>query len=511
MTTDVRADSQQPLIALAVAVALLAPFFLYFPTVQSMVAIWNSSETFAHGYIILPISLWLIWRRRAGLMQMNPAPYWPALLLLAACGLAWLLGHVGDVQIVQQYAFVAMIPLTVLATLGPQIAGAIAFPLLFLLFAVPFGEIFIDPLIGVTANFAAEAVRLTGIPILREGNNFTLPTGNWAVVEACSGVRYLISSFTLGCLYAYLTYRSTWRRILFGLISIVVPIIANGMRAYMIVMIGHLSGMTLAVGIDHVIYGWLFFGLVMFLMFWIGGFWREDESRSTTDERDASAKHAGETPAASLGKMCINALGVAAILGAWPAYSLHIDRSGIGQPPVVLSGLLPQAAAAAPFADWKPAFAPASASSQQFYRVDDHDVGLSLLYYRNQHHGAELISSTNRVVGEKDPMWRRVEALPHKEAVANRMLAVQEVALVGASKHLLVWSWFWVDGRFVGNPYLGKLLQVKQKIFTGNDDGAAVMVFAPYDEKPEEARVVMRSFLDKNLAAIETTLAGNRH
>jgi exosortase len=69
-------------------------------------------------------------------------------------------------------------------------------------------------------------------------------------VEACSGVRYLISSVTLGCLYAYLTYQSTKKRLLFIAVSIVVPIIANGLRAYMIVMIGHLSGMELATGGD---------------------------------------------------------------------------------------------------------------------------------------------------------------------------------------------------------------------------------------------------------------------
>jgi hypothetical protein len=56
----------------------------------------------------------------------------------------------------------------------------------------------------------------------------------------------------------------------------IVPVIANGLRAYMIVMIGHLSSMQLATGVDHIIYGWLFFGLVMFLMFWIGSYWRED-------------------------------------------------------------------------------------------------------------------------------------------------------------------------------------------------------------------------------------------
>ena len=96
------------------------------------------------------------------------------------------------------------------------------------------------------------------------------------MVEACSGLRYLIASLTLGFLYAYLTYRSLARRAIFVAVSVIVPIVANWLRAYMIVMIGHLSGMQYAVGVDHLIYGWLFFGVVMLILFWIGSIWRED-------------------------------------------------------------------------------------------------------------------------------------------------------------------------------------------------------------------------------------------
>src|SRR4029077_9557246 len=144
--------------------------------------------------------------------------------------------------------------------------------------AVPFGEALIPPLINFTADFTVGALQLTGVPVYREGSFFTIPSGNWSVVEACSGLRYLIASFTLGALYAYLTYRSLKRRLVFIGLSIIVPVLANGVRAYLIVITGHLSDMRLAVGIDHLIYGWVFFGIVMLLLFWIGTFWREDQS-----------------------------------------------------------------------------------------------------------------------------------------------------------------------------------------------------------------------------------------
>jgi exosortase A len=170
---------------------------------------------------------------------------------------------------------VAMIPLAVWAVLGTRVVRALAIPLGFLFFAVPFGEFLLPTLINWTADFTVAALRASGVPVYREGHFFTIPSGNWSVVEACSGLRYLIASFMVGCLYAYLSYRSIQRRVAFIAASIIVPIVANWMRAYIIVMLGHLSGNKIATGVDHLIYGWLFFRLVMMLLFWIGGRWRE--------------------------------------------------------------------------------------------------------------------------------------------------------------------------------------------------------------------------------------------
>ena len=264
----------------AVALVLSAIFWLlawYGDTAQSMVAIWQRSETFAHGFLIVPISAWMIWRRRHDLAALDLRPNFLVLPLLALVGFGWLLGELAGAGVVQQYALVLMIPLLVWTILGNAVVRALAFPLFFLLFAVPFGEFLLPPLMEYTADFTVFALRLTGIPVYREGLFFTLPSGSWSVVEACSGLRYLIASLTLGCLYAYLTYRSFGAaRDLHCRFSVIVPIVANWLRAYMIVMIGHLSGMKYAVGIDHLIYGWLFFGVVMLILFWVGSFWRED-------------------------------------------------------------------------------------------------------------------------------------------------------------------------------------------------------------------------------------------
>lgn len=99
----------------------------------------------------------------------------------------------------------------------------LAFPLLFLYFIVPFGEFAVPYLQEWTADVTILALRLTGIPVFREGMQFVIPTGTWSVVEACSGFRYLIACFMVGTLYAYLNYQSPKRRLVFVIAALVVP------------------------------------------------------------------------------------------------------------------------------------------------------------------------------------------------------------------------------------------------------------------------------------------------
>lgn len=488
-----------------IALAFVALFVIYASTAKSIVDIWNSSETFAHGYIILPISLWLIWRRRENFTLMPPTPWWPALAPLALAGFGWMLARMGDVQVVQQYAFAAMLPLAALAMFGRQLAGSLAFPLLFVLAAVPFGEIFIAPLISFTADFTVSALQLTGIPVLRNGSHFDIPSGSWSVVEACSGVRYLISSITLGFLYAYLTYRSNVRRALFILISVIVPIIANGLRAYMIVMIGHLSGMKLAVGVDHLIYGWLFFGLVMLIMFWIGGYWREEEAPPPAPAHNAATRAAG---GAAFAPMLAALVALAAL---WPGFAAYSNHASQNPRPVQLAPAALSWEPAPAFSSWVPDYMPADASFGGTYRsaAVAQPVALNILYYRNQRRDKALISSVNKPAAERNPYAPTGSAL-RTEPLGGRNFVVRETTLRNAGGPILVWQWIWIDQRETANDYVGKIWQAQAKLALRPDDGAAVMLSAPYSENPQEARVALRAFLAANLAPIEAALATTR-
>jgi exosortase A len=242
----------------AVAGVLVAVLAAFAPTTLSMVEIWRRTETFTHGFLVIPVVLGFVWLRRADLARIPVRPARSALPLLLAAGLLWLLGKLSSSLAPSQLAVVAMVPATVAALFGWGWVRALAFPLAFLFFAVPFGEVFVPTLIDWTADFTVAAVAASGVPVYREANNFVIPSGRWSVVEACSGIRYLIASLMLGSLYAWMAYRSTRKRIAFIAAAIAVPLVANWLRAYGIVMLGHLSGNRIATGVDHLIYGWLF-------------------------------------------------------------------------------------------------------------------------------------------------------------------------------------------------------------------------------------------------------------
>src|SRR5215472_6142797 len=300
LDTDIFADVRAPRRgvehnALFVAgLAVLLIVLLYWRTAASMVAIWWRSETFAHGFVVIPICLWLAWRRREELGTVEMKPWWQGLAGILVAGGLWLVASAADALSAKQFAFVLMIEAAIVTVIGLRAARVLVFPLAFLFFAVPIGEVLVPTLIQWTADFTVAALRASGIPVYREANHFVIPSGTWSVVETCAGLRYLIASLMVGTLYAALAYRGALRRAAFIAASILVPIVANWLRAYLIVMLAHLSNNKIAVGVDHLIYGWIFFGLVMLLLFWVGSFWQESDARSRSD--DQSAEEAAVAP-----------------------------------------------------------------------------------------------------------------------------------------------------------------------------------------------------------------------
>lgn len=488
--------------AVLMGAVLVALSVLYWPTFHSMIAVWERSETFTHGYVIFPISAWLIWQQREALSAVQVKPDWRGFSVLAVAGIIWLLSDTGGVMVAAQYAFILTLVGAVWTVLGWHFFCAAFFPLMFLFFAVPVGEFLIPPMMEFTADFTVAALKLTGIPVYREGNYFSLPSGDWSVIEACSGLRYLIASVTLGSLYAYLTYRSLRKRLLFFVLAMVVPVLANGVRAYMIVMIGHLSGMEYAVGVDHLIYGWVFFGVVMLLLFWGGSFWREDDQDVVPGTVRLMAHRVTSVPLATA------AVAVLALASLWVGYAHYLDT----RPLPAMSAL--QVAPAhgwqkvSPQIDWKPHWLGADRRYQASFSQRERTVFLDLNYYATQRQGSELINSQNYMVSQsKHEAWINVgESLASVEVNGQPRTVRQARMKRKTGERLLVWQWNVVDGRATVNDPLAKFWLALKGISFQRDEGTSVLIAAPYVNSPDEATPVLAAFVTEMEPAIETAI-----
>ncbi len=494
-----RADWRLPGALTLGMLALVAAVF--WPTLWSMIEVWERSETFAHGYLIFPISAWLIWRQRDVLAQIQPHPDLRGLILLALAGAAWLLADAGSVNVVEQYAFITMLIAVVWILLGWTFTWAIFFPLMFLYLAVPVGEFLIPQLVEFTADFTVAALQLTGIPVYREGNHFSLVSGDWSVIEECSGIRYLIASITLGTLYAYLTYRSWQRRLLFIIAAAIVPVFANGGRAYMIVMIAHLSGMKLALGVDHYIYGWVFFGLVMLLLFWIGSFWRED------DQPQASLPAVAVASAAPRALLPV-ALLVLAMLIMWSAYAKWISQRAL--PPLPTLQVAGQAGwqAQAALADWTPHWIGADRKLRQSYGQAGRKVMLALDYYVTQRQDAELINSQNYMIERQHPVWTNVGEAVATVTIGGKTQQVRQAKLRSVNgQRLLIWQWNLINHQASVSDHRAKLVLALDRVRLQRDDGLSVLIATPYEEVGiEAAAATLARFAAEMQPAIDRAL-----
>lgn len=487
------------------ALALLV--LLFWSTVLSMVSIWYRSETFAHGFLIAPISIWLVWRKREQLAQFTPVGNFLGLPILLMLGCGWLLANLAEVQVVQQLTFVAMIPVMVGSLLGWHIVRTILFPLGFLLFMVPVGEGLIPPMMDFTATFSVHALRLTGLPVYWEGTHFSIPSGDWSVVEGCSGVRYLIASVTMGTLYAYLSYRSYWRRAVFVLLAIVVPIIANGMRAYMIVMIAHLSDMKLAMGVDHLIYGWVFFGFVMLILFWIGSLWSEPEA--PFESSGAAVASGRKRPRSTVVVFAASLVAVA----VWPAaaYQLRSDTPEAGgviaEPVIRPAARAPWISDSQDWVDWKPRYVNFDRELQTSFVDGAERVGIYLAYYERQRQDAELVNSQNVMIPQKHPQWRQLDEEQVTIELGSQPAQVRQAWLGSANQKLLIWHWYWINGTHTSNRYYGKLLEARDRLLGRPQRSVGVVVYTEYDHRNDGSAQVLQRFLDTMLPSIEASLA----
>ena len=409
---------------------------------------------------------------------------------------------VADVIGVRQFALAFMLQAAIIAIVGLRVAGVLAFPLLFLLFAVPAGEFLVPTMIDRTADFTVAALRASGVPVYREVNHFVIPSGAWSVVEACSGLRYLIASVMIGVVYAAVSYRSVARRAAFIAASVLVA-----------------AGRQLASRVHD----------------------RDDRSSVEQHARrrrrphhlrlgllrrgDGAAVLGGFVLVGRRGARPGRSRGACRALGGCTSGSLlrggrggHRGGRSVarrstpliervpGTAPVTLVPIAPAGnwtpAATMP-AEWVPSYAGFTDKLRQGFSSSEGAAGVHIAYYRDQRKEHELVTSTNQLVLAHEVRWKPVERGDALVAIDGGKQEVHRAVLAGERERLVVYRLYWVDGKLTASDYGAKAQLAWSRLTGGSGDAALVVVFAP----EREGRDLARDALEALLPSIVRTLA----
>jgi exosortase A len=465
----------------ALAAVLLALGAVFFADIAAALNVWWVYPAYSHCFLIIPISAWLIWERRPALLSDTPAST-PVALLGAIPFLAlWFVGRFASITEFRQFALVGLAEVAIIAILGWHIFRKISFACLYLFFLVPTGQYLIPPLQEITAKFVDVGLTLFSIPYYRDGLIFDLVNGRYEIAEACAGLRFLIATVALGVLFAHMMYRRPWKIAAFLAACIVFPIIGNGIRALLTVMVANYTSNRVAAGFDHIVYGWVFAVTIIFIVMYVGSKFRDTDVDAPLAPGVARPMH--------VSTLLATALGALALLSIPPAISHAVD----GQPVFADQAKLDDAVTPAgwrklaPAEDWAINFDAGAASvSAGLARANGAavPVDVNIQYYNRTRDAASLLSARNHAWRTED--WHATEHRAASLDTKGTRIPFDEAVINNGDAKRLVWTTYWIDGRYTTSSLMVRLLEFKSGIVHGH---SAVLAFStPITSTTAEAR-----------------------
>ena len=488
------ARSEWPYAIAALAACSLALGVIFREEFVGAYRVWVDSATYNHCFLIIPISLYMIWQRRDTVAAVSPKPDLRALLLIPLLSLVWLAASILGVLEARQFVVMTIVQAMLFGVLGWPVYRRSLAPFLYLYFLVPSGDYLVPDLQDFTANFAVAGLQLFGIPVYSDGTVIAVPAGEFAVAEACAGLRFLIASIAFGVFYATEIYQSLIRRTIFIGLSIVVPVIANGFRALGLIAAAEAFGSAAAVEADHVTYGWVFFSMVLIVLIFIGRAFSDKQwgQASETPPRARLGQAANPRALASVALLSIGlaiagpALG--AVLDFYPAtLALRADAPSASQPWRPLAGGAP---------DWRPIVVSADREFSDSFTDGAERVDRFVALYARRGRTNNLIRSEDRIADLE--VWNIAARRRVLAQIGGHGIQVNSVELISGTRRRLVWWFYALDGTTAATLWDAKRHQVHAYL-TGSGCPSAFIAIAIDMTSGLDATTT----LDRYLAAME--------
>lgn len=423
---------------------------LYWPTVASLLPQWGDfgNLTYAHGYLIVAIGAWMLWRRRHTLGAQPFSPSWLGCAAVVLASVAWLVVFRAGIQLAHQLLLPIIAWLAVLSVCGRRVASQCLVPLAYVYFAIPVWDQINGILQAATVVAARVTLQAVGIPAYFEGNFVHIPEGTFEIAGGCSGLHFFIVALAIAGLYGEL-HRDTFRmRMALLFTAGATAIVGNGIRVFSIILAGHLTDMQhYLVRVDHYYFGWGVFAVVMMLFFLLA---RRLPLAQEEGVASAISVHSDARESRGNGWIAIATLVALVIAPVWDAVSTAGDatsRLAVEVEPIAgWSGPLPQQGL------WRPRFENPDKEISGVVRAGSTELDLYVAAYAAQRQDKELIAYGNSIAG------------PGYSAGAGtvRNLSggrpVNEIALTdGDGGESLVWYAYRVDRRMFASGTMTQL------------------------------------------------------
>jgi len=255
----------------AAALVLGALVVVYWSVIRGLVSAWSTDDNYSHGFFIVPLALYFAWERRRAIANAPLQPSFLGLIIVAASLFMLVAGLLGAELFLSRVSIIGTLAGAILFLFGWPMLRIVFFPLAFMVLMIPLPAIIFNkiafPLQLLASHVGEYTISSLDIPILREGNVLILANATLEVAEACSGIRSLVSLFTLGLVFGYFVDRRIWVRAVIALSAIPVAILANGLRVASAGIAAHNFGSAGVEGLFHEFSGWVVFVLAFLMMF----------------------------------------------------------------------------------------------------------------------------------------------------------------------------------------------------------------------------------------------------
>lgn len=360
--------------------ALLGVLVLHIETAARAIDLWSSSSAYNYAFLVLPIAAYLVWEERSRLAEMTPEASLLGLLVVFVFSFSWLVADAVGINEGRQLSLVGIIQGILLTVLGVRIFRLLLFPITYLWLLVPTGE-FVVPTLQKVATAGSEwLLNISGIPNFVEGFLIQVPAGNFLVEPGCAGLNFILSSLALSLLYGKLTYRRWRTRLICILAALLIAVLANIVRIYLIIAITQITDRRLNIADDHILYGWGFFAVIMLVTMWFGlRFEDKDPQPGAPLEQKSFRKVRSAVPMPALTVVSLAVVSAPLIIGNVVAANHVIHKIEAEMPEDI-----GRWSTATPPVDWKPVSVAEQYSYSKSYAKEDMQVDVFFSYFPYQ-------------------------------------------------------------------------------------------------------------------------------